>query len=159
MEGEDDTAIKIADRLLQASGRALITGNVAAFVPLFVLPHKIETFDGISELISTEDVSATFRRVRSHMIRSGVTDMVRHVVAARFENNDVIASTHETRLVSGDTLVQEPFRVFSILWRVGDEWKLASSQYAIADCEDYNHALMAGPAGPNPPHHKGRSGL
>jgi hypothetical protein len=75
--------------------------------------------------------------------RSGVVKMHRTVVAAEFKAEDMIISTHVSRLIVGDgSGNRSPFPVQSVLRRYEDGWKIASSIYVIFDSPEHNDVLM-----------------
>ena len=93
-------------------------------------------------MATPQDGRETFKAVCAHNAELGVTDMVRHVLEASFQDEDTIVTTHETRLVRGDVLIQKPYPVFSIVKRIGEKWKITYSQYAIVDTDSFNKTLM-----------------
>ena len=145
--GEPDaiTPHQIAESLLDRTGKAMDRGDFDEFADCFVYPREIETFTGKRLLANREDAREVFENVRLHYRSKGVTQVVRHCVDAAFEDEATIASTHETRLLRDNLLVQDPFVVLSTLIRTARGWKIGSTKYAIRDAPAHNTAL-SGPA-------------
>ena len=134
-------AKRIAEELLEQTGKALMSGDFEAFSTCFALPHRIDTFDGSDVLQTLDDMEKRFFGVRSYFQDNCVTDLVRHVIEADFVDEDTIHSSHQTRVLSGTILVQAPFPNLSVLKRVEGQWRAEATQYAIADSEHHNAAL------------------
>lgn len=137
------TAREVSEYLLERTGTALLRDNFEAFLSCVVLPQKIETFAGQRLITSPDELHQVFRAVRSYHRRTGVTDIVRHCVEAAFKDPHTVAATHETRLLSGEIMTQDPYPGFSILNFDGSAWRIASMSYAIEDRDEHNAALMS----------------
>jgi len=120
-----------------------LRNNFDAFLSCMSLPQKIETFAGQRFIASPQEMHRMFLAVRMYHIKNGVTDIVRHCVEAAFKDPHTVAATHETRLVSGDIMTQDPYPGFSVLKFDGETWRIASMSYAIEDRDDLNAALMS----------------
>ncbi|WP_300033833.1 hypothetical protein [uncultured Roseobacter sp.] len=142
MQQNFKTAKDVSEHLLELTGGALMAGDFELFLTCFQLPYRLETFEGNRVLNTSEDLRVVFDAVRAHYNKCGVTQMFRHCVEARFRDPATIAATHETRLISGTVITQEPFAVYSILEHTGEKWVITSSSYAIGDREDHNSALL-----------------
>lgn len=149
MPYSSETAKAISERLLEATGQAMLSNDFEDFVQHFCIPNEIQTFEG-RRIISTEaDLRKTFKAVRTYYDKSGVTDMVRHCVAASFTDENTIVSTHETRLLTGAVISRAPYPLMSVLKFNGERWQVASSSYAIEDEKEHNAALMSAGAKDN----------
>jgi hypothetical protein len=137
------TAREVCEYMLMRTGRAMKAGDFDAFRSCFTLPQVIETFEGSRIINDTAQLKTVFDAVRTHYIKNGVTEIVRHCVEAEFVGVDRVLATHETRLVSGNVITQKPFPVMSVLKFDGTDWYIASSSYAIEDRSDHNAALMS----------------
>jgi hypothetical protein len=147
-----ESAHKIAGFLLEQTGNALVSGDFEKFVKYFHLPQEMETFEGLNLVSTPAELRKVFDAIRLMFQREGITQLVRHIVEARYTDENTIKSTHETRLLNGTTLVQQPFPTFSTLSR-REGWQVKSAQYAIADSPQYNAALLGRtkPRDPNSP--------
>ena len=145
-----DPARAVSRHLLEVTGRGLMSGDFALFAPCFLLPQDIATYEGSRTVTTHEELRAVFDGVRAHFRTQGVTDMVRECVAAEFQGPDTIQATHQSWLLSGGRLVQPSYPAFSILRRVQGIWKVAFSQYAIADAPGHVAALTGAPSGAGP---------
>ena len=134
---------QIADFLLQETGMASQTGDFSRFQICFHLPNAVETMDGKRVIRSALEMRNLFERVRAYHQQHGVTDVVRRIVTAQFQDAATIHAIHESRLLSGAIQVHDVYQCFSELRRFDDRWKIVSSQYAIADSPVLNK-LLAG---------------
>ena len=141
----------IAEEILYRTGRAMKDGDFDAFFECFEIPQIMETLDG-AKLVTTRDgMRDTFFHVYRYYQDNGVVDLVRTVVNARFLDEETIGSTHVSRLLKANG---EPFRnpypVYSVVKRIGGQWKVVSNSSAILDAPDHNRALLAGRDGSAP---------
>jgi len=79
--------------------------------------------------------------MRAYFASRGVTDVVRHVIEASFLDETTLRFSHQTRILSGLTLVQTPYPCMSVVKLNEGAWRVASSQYAISDSPEQNMAL------------------
>ncbi|WP_299593030.1 hypothetical protein [uncultured Tateyamaria sp.] len=122
-----------------------MAGDFDSFARCFSLPYDLETLEGQRQIRSRTDLKATFDAVHAHLVKQQVTMMARHCVSASFRGENEVAATHETRLLSRDILVQQPYPAFSLLKRHDDgQWKITSTSYVIVDSAELNDALQAG---------------
>lgn len=144
MPNDFRTPTEVSECLLTRTGDALMQGDFDAFVQCFIIPYEMETVDGSRKIETLSSFRSTFDAVHAHLIKQRVTIMARHCVSASYRGANEVAATHETRLISHDILVQEPYPAFSIIRRTeGDTWKIAFTSYVIMDSEDLNNALKA----------------
>ncbi len=141
LPGSQEDARAIAQGLLAATGEALRAGDFVAFRNCFRLPQTVQTFNGSSVIETEDDLRQIFDRVRDHFARIGVTELVRHVVNVDFRDADTILSTHESRLLGGNELLETPYPVFSILHRTETGWVIGDSNYAIPDEDGHEQAI------------------
>lgn len=132
-----EAAVDIATRVLDQTGRATMQGDFVAYKTLFDLPQVVRTFDGTKTLETTEDLYQVFRDIRTRFASLGVTDLVRRVIAAEFQDASTIMTTHETRLMNGTQLLQDTFPTHSILRCRDGVWTVGTATYAV----DNEHAM------------------
>ncbi len=129
---KDDDAKAIAEDLLRKTGDALRAGNFEAFIEHFSLPYHLETLESTRDVGSMADMNAIFEAVCRHLESQHVTLMSRHCVAASFRSDTEIVSTHETRLIHKDILIEDPFATLSVIKRdVDEKWRIISSAYVV----------------------------
>ena len=128
-------AKKIATSVLECSGSAMMRNDFSAFLGCFHIPHQIETFDGETVIRHEHELEAKFIKMRENLMKLGVTDYVRHVVAAEFQDENTISTTHETRPMSGRLLVTDPYPTYSTLQKIDGAWKVTDSKYATTTPE------------------------
>ena len=140
--GEEITdAMAIAEGCLSQTTKGLMTDDFELFAAVFHVPHKIETFEGVRYIETTEALRETFEALVQAFARLSVTDNVRRVIAAEFHAPDWIVSTHETRLMNGPIMVVGPYPVISSLRLFDGVWKVAESSYALGEHPVLNAAL------------------
>lgn len=149
------SARDVSEYLLARTGQAYATGDFDLFAACFVLPQWMETFEGRRLIATTEDLRQLFDGVRAHFDRLGVTDLVRHCIAAEFRDPDTVEATHESRLLAGNRLVQQPYPCFSVLKRTDAGWQVAGGQYAIPDALAHSAALTGAPRASSHSSHTG----
>ena len=136
------TAQDVSEHLLARTGEAMLAGDFDSFAKCFSLPYEIETLDGKRSIETRASLRLTFDSVHAHLVKQQVTIMARHCVSACFRGPNEVAATHETRLISRDILVQEPFPAFSILRKQADDaWRITHTSYVILDSTNLNAAL------------------
>ena len=142
----DVTAEDIAEELLYRTSNLLVADDAFKIAECFVLPQYLETVWGSRLIESEEEVLQVISQVRQYYLENNVSDLVRTVVSANFLDSDTVGSTHVSRLMrENGELFRAPFPVYSILRRVGDGWKIASTSYAILDAPEHNRALTLEP--------------
>lgn len=145
MSEPQKTAREIAEDLLARTGQGLIAGDFRPFSDCFALPNTMNTFEERRVIKTEGELETLFSDVRAYYHKIGMTEMERHIVDAEFRNPTTIVSTHQSRLVAENELVQQPFDVLSVLELFDGAWRIRHSEYAIVDSEDHNTALI----GPN----------
>lgn len=135
------TAKDVSENLLDRTGKALMSGDFDLFASCFVLPHVIETFQGRRTVETVDDLKKVFDGVTAYFRQKNVTELARHCVEAEFRDDDTIVATHMSRVVSGARLVQKPYPVLSVLRKIGENWIISDSMYAIEDQPAHAKAL------------------
>lgn len=146
MSKSDTSAERIVQDLLDRSSAAMVEGDYDAFASFYNVPMIVDTFNGQVRIENDADLRLRFERLRAHYGSQNMTDLVRHVISAIWFNEETIHATHQGRIVSGSTLMQAPYTVFSIFKKSGGSWKVMFGQYAIADSKAHNAALLATPS-------------
>lgn len=134
----------VSEALLEKTGAALMSGDFETFQACFILPQEMETFEGLQRIETTAQLRKIYDAVRRYHARLAVTYMARNCLEAEYRDDDTVEATHETRLLSGQRLIQRPFPVFSVLKRVDGVWHVASTKYAIVDAPELSQALKGG---------------
>ena len=136
-------AIAIGTDLLDRTGEGLKTGNWEQFISCFGFPHRLDTFEGSYIVQTPEDMRSRFDAVRATHKADCVTDLLRHTIAADWVDDTTIHHTHQSRPLSGTTLMLAPYTVFSVFEYRAGRWLVTSSQYAISNADELNAALGA----------------
>ena len=134
----------IAERLLEKTRLELFGGKADLFVSRFDLPLNLETFSGTRLVETREELRTIHDDLCRHFALMGATDHVRRVVAAEFRSDDIIHSTHESRIIQQGVLLQEPYVAFSVLRRKPEGWQVADCSYAISGTEPHGAVLSGG---------------
>lgn len=137
-------ALDIAQKALDATGAAILSGDFDAIENAFALPVLFGTFDGEVLIETAEELEARFKDVRAHHRSLGVTDMVRNILECDWHDGETIHTTFQSRLLSGETLAQAPYTTLTKTKKFGDAWKCTSMLIAIPDSEEHNEALLGG---------------
>ncbi|MEL6689195.1 MAG: hypothetical protein AAFP28_02645 [Pseudomonadota bacterium] len=132
--------------MLDKTGEALLSRRFEDFSDSFTIPTIVETFEGRRSLDSLDELRDAFNGVCTHYQLLRATDLVRHIVAAQFDGEDTIRSTHECRVLSGTQLAQAPFAVYSKIIRQDTTWRIAESIYVLEGAPKYTRALSHGSA-------------
>lgn len=139
------SAHDVSEYLLEKTGRALMTRDAPLFRSCMSLPQYIETFEGRVLCETPQYLDQIFYSVVDYLRKGGVTELVRHCVAAEFRDPNTVEATHEARLLAGTQVIQPAYPVFSVLKRFEDGWKITYSMYAIADAPGHSEAMIAVP--------------
>lgn len=143
MAHQDHFARTIAEDILFRTGEAVMSGDTASFVACFALPHIFETAQGSTRVETADHLVQMFETVRHGHALRGVTDLARHIVQATFHDDKTIHSTHESRLLRGTTLLEDPFPVFSVIRAFGPRWLISSSTYGARHDSHVGRTLEA----------------
>lgn len=136
-------ATTIAERLLDETRLEMFGGSKALYVTRFHLPLTLETTSGSRYFETEADLHAIHDELCAHFKMIGATDHVRRVLAAEFRSEDIIHSTHESRVIQQGVLLNEPYVAFSVLRRGPHAWQVADCSYAMP-VSDAHGAVLAG---------------
>lgn len=140
-----ESAREIAEQLLEQSGKGLMEDRFDLLADCIALPLHLETFEGEREVATTAELRQLFDDLRHVFVRIGVTDLVRRVVAAEFFGTDTLRTTHETRILNGNRLLQDSFPVYCEVKRIDGRWRVVSTSLAIADHPEIVRVLTGAP--------------
>ena len=137
-----EIAEDIAEDLLFRSGRALLAGKEDDFVACFWVPTVIETIEGVTHIQTVSEFRNMYRNVYHNLKRSGVTNLARTIVSAKFIDRNIIGTTHvAVRLGLSGEQVGTPYPVYSTLKQLKSEWRIESCIYAVLNDPRMNRAL------------------
>lgn len=138
----DDRARHIAQDILARTGEAISAEDFDLFAVYFALPQELETADGRITVATPQALRQIFDRFQHHLKIKRVTTIERHCISAEFIAPDVIHTTHETRLVTGTSLAEEPYPVFSKIKKFASGWKITFSQTAFPESTQLNEMVL-----------------
>lgn len=147
-EAQKAEACEVSQKLLDQTGDAYLANRFEDFGSCFLLPHRIETYEGVRNLDTIDDVKVIFDNMRTFLRQKNVTSLVRNCIEAEFEDSKTIKATHESRMLSGDVLISAPYVAFSVLKLTDHGWKIATSQYAVE--KEHDKVLHSNVSKPNP---------
>ena len=140
----DLSATAICATIIENTGIAIVSGDYEAFARHFVLPFQLETLDELRICKEESEFRSIFDAVHNRLTKQRVTLMARNCIAAEFRGPNTIIATHETRLISHNQLIEDPFPVMSIFERQPDaEWRSNAASYCVQDGSLYLSAFGA----------------
>ena len=141
MDTKSQAAWDIAQGVMTAISEAHISGDFNSFQKYFAVPIEFETFRDTVEVKDTEELRRIFDRIQTYFQSVGLTDMVRQVLAAEFKDETTISSAHENRLMSGTTLLVDPYPGYVTLQKTDEGWQITAGMFAIQSAPDLEYAL------------------
>lgn len=141
MDQSPEKALEIATGMLARTSRAVMDGDFDTLVACFDFPNRIESESGVRVVATPDELKAVFNALTDVLTRRGVTHYERRCVAAEFRGPYEIATTHETRLMNENQMLTTPYPTFGTLGLVKGEWKITTSQYAVANLPEIDEAL------------------
>jgi hypothetical protein len=124
-------AVDIASAILEITGEALMSGDFDAFLGVFHVPQHMATMAGPIFMETEADMRRAFDQMHAHFSNTGVTDLVREVVAAQYISPTRISSTHVSEMIRNGQRLNDPYPVFSIIEKIDATWKVTGSEYAL----------------------------
>lgn len=144
-------ASEIMDDLLNWTGQALIDADFEAFLPHFVLPQVLETFEGPRNVKTVDNMKALFQSVCAFHKSRGVNRLVRSCRYAVYKDEDNIEGVLDALLFNGNELVHNMPSTFVMLTRHDDVWKIIYNMYGVNDDDGFGRALIHAPDLPGTP--------
>ena len=135
-------AIDIASAILEITGTALMNGDFDAFAAVFHTPQMMATMTGPVHMETVEDMRRAFDEMHRHFKETGVTDMIREVVAADYTSDTRIESTHVSEVLRNGKRQAQPYPVFSVIEKIDGTWKVTASEYALEDSNGQARAIQ-----------------
>lgn len=144
-------ASEIVDDVLSRTGQALIDGDFETFLPHFLLPQVIETFEGPKNVKTADDLKALFLSVRTFHKSQDVNRLVRSCRYAVYKDEDNIEGVFDALLFNGNELVHNMPSTFVMMTRHDDVWKIIYNMYGVNDDDGFGRALIHAPDLPGTP--------
>lgn len=141
MNTSSKRAWDIVQDIVDRMGQAHVTGNFDGFAACYALPTRIETFQDIANIETKDQLTVVFERLQTYVHSVGLTDMVRRVIAAEFTGPDTLTAAIETRLMSGTTLLADPYPTYFTLKDFDGAWKITEGKFAIQGVQDIFDAV------------------
>lgn len=133
----DTQAMEIYQDLLDRICAAYEKNDFDALTAMIHVPHKVSGFGPVVPINTLSELRAVFDGVWAYFERARVTQYDRVCLAAQFNGPDAICGVHETRIVSGTQLLEQPYPVKSELRQIDGGWKVCESDKAF----DPDHGL------------------
>ncbi|MFK7867711.1 MAG: hypothetical protein AB8B58_00575 [Roseobacter sp.] len=122
----------IYERLLNQTGRALVTRDLGAWVDALAIPHQMTTLEGKLMLESEKDVHIAFVDYVAALCRLSVNRMERACEIARFSDPDRIEGYHTTTMYKEN---HEALPTYTVKWVLvlddAGSWRVSKSDSAI----------------------------
>ena len=137
-----DDPRQVSQYMLDRSGRAIMTADLPLYLSCFILPHRVQTFEGQRIVADAQDLTEIFDETQRSFARLRVTTLERCCTQAVFLAPDRVRAHHESRILSGTQIVLRPFPALTELHFVDGDWRVGDCQYAIADAPILVSALL-----------------
>ncbi|WP_425100009.1 hypothetical protein [Tropicibacter sp. S64] len=137
-------AFDIAQDLIDRTGRGYFEDRFDIYAECFLIPHEFETFDGLRRIAHIDELRTLYDRMRNFHVMNGITGLHRRVVAARFVDEDLIQSTHESRHITAGSQLGTPYVAMSNLQRIDGAWKIARGLYATPNTPGHRQVFAVG---------------
>ncbi|UWR23204.1 hypothetical protein [Sulfitobacter sp. S190] len=124
-------AVAIYQDLLDRIATSYSAGDFDAYARMIAVPHEVSSFGPIARIETRADLRRLFDDIVTFQNTKAVTDYIRTCLAARFVADDRIEGVHETRLLSGTQVIEQPYPVRSILRLIDGNWMVCSSDNAL----------------------------
>ncbi|MDX8348206.1 hypothetical protein SLH49_09420 [Cognatiyoonia sp. IB215446] len=135
------TAKEISEHLLNVTANALMQHDFESFASAFGLPQTMTTAESEIRLLTRDDLRTAFEQMCECFQSMGVTELRRVCEAAAFCGPDRVEATHTSYVLAHGNDVVPPYPVFSVLERLQGQWKITSSDYALAADQPQAQAL------------------
>ncbi|QUJ75468.1 hypothetical protein KDD17_10835 [Sulfitobacter albidus] len=129
--GGTEQAMAIYQDLLDRISDSYKRRDFSAFAQMVAVPHAVRSFGPTAWIEDRTQLRALFDDICTHQAANAITDYDRHCLAARFTAEDTIDGTHETRMLRGAQIAQDPYPVRSVLRRINGVWWVTESDNAI----------------------------
>lgn len=132
----------IYQRLLDQTGRALITRDLGAWVDALAIPHQMSMLEGKLVLETAKEVHIAFVDYIAALCRMGINRMERSCEIARFAAPDRIEGYHTTTMFKDNV---EAVPAYTVKWNLvlddAGSWRISKTDSAIGknDCSDLPH--------------------
>ena len=132
----------VSQYMLDRTGHALMTGDLALYLSCFILPHRVQTFEGAIHITDTATLTRIFNDVRQTYASAGVTALERRCSHARFAGPHRVDAHYESRALRGTQLIYRPFPALTAIHFDVGGWRVGDCQYAIAEAPRLVQALL-----------------
>ena len=140
----EEMAKRIYQDLLEKICYAYFENDFGAFQEAMHVPHHYRTETDAQQIDTVDQLRRAFDCFRDYFEGLGVTDFIRTCTGAAIIGPEKIAASHVTELLRNGTRLHQPYEVWAILELVDGQWKVTSSENAIADTSWQAHAFRQG---------------
>ncbi|MGB3245008.1 MAG: hypothetical protein WBB25_10765 [Sulfitobacter sp.] len=127
----DDAAKAIYQDLLDRITTSYWDNDFDGLTKMIRVPHKVSSFGPVVPINTRSDLRGLFDNIRGYLLKNAITQYHRACLAAQFNSADEIEGMHETRLLVGAQLFEDPYPVKSVLRRIDDVWWVCESDNAL----------------------------
>lgn len=144
MPSADNLAFRIYQAILDGSGDAVNLRDFDRFVPFFLIPSVLETFEGRRVIETPNAMRATFDKLQQILGDIGAVRMERVCTIAQFDGDNTIRGVHNTQLVDGVGTVLETYSGMCTLRLIDGHWRTSVSQFLEKKASIPSKILRAG---------------
>jgi len=112
----------ILQEVLDDLGGAVMTDDWEGFCARIMLPFEMETEGASFTVTTTKDLREGYDAFRDMILLRQVTDYIRLVEDAAFEDPDTIRGHYASHILSKGVRVVPPYRALMVLRRRGNQW-------------------------------------
>lgn len=140
-------AQQIAEAVIQATARAILSDEFEDFHLHQAYPQQLETYEGSKVIEDRDQLEAIFEAVREYQKTLGVDHLQRKVKTATFVDPNHIELVYTTTVFREGKPIGEPYSSFGILRREGEKWLLTYCMYPLVPTDLMHQALLRVPEG------------
>ncbi|MCC1493251.1 hypothetical protein [Cognatishimia sp. F0-27] len=135
-------AFRIAKRILDSTTACFLSGDAEQFADHFALPQLLGTVEGSRLVRTRDDLIETFGKAREYFANHSIVRIEREVETALFDGPDLIRQSYLSRYLSGSDSVEQRFSSYSVLQRLGGQWKVVSNLLAMQDRPAHQQVIL-----------------
>ncbi len=124
------SAQEIFQDLLDRKSEALLTRDLRAFSSIYLLPQRLEVFEGRAHLDTEADLERLYDGLCAELEVLNIQRAESVCSKAEFVDAETISGFYETRLIVKGLQVLQSYFALSTLKCVDGVWRFAGSQYA-----------------------------
>lgn len=137
----------IAEHVVMATARAIMSDDFEQFHIHQAYPQEMETYEGRKTIENKDQLKAVFEAVREYQKALGADRLERCVKTASFVDPDHIEVVYESRIFRNGKVLGSPYPSFGILRQTAESWRFIYCMYALTPTSLMKQALQRVPPG------------